>query len=104
MSNTTSGYAKVIITNSENEEFVNTIVDFYSKYECISQKFISPKMEKDVYKMTIEVQGEHGQWSDKKKNQYGSVDDYVYIVDVFVVDEMLSDVSGDNNNPVLKGY
>ncbi len=29
--------------------------------------------------------GEHGVWTDKRKNVFGSTNDYVWIKDVFVV-------------------
>lgn len=85
ISNKTSGYAKVIIKNSKNEEIINTIVDFYSKYEYSSLKFLSPLMEKDQYTLSIEVMGEHGVWTDKRKNIFGSTDNYIRIENVFAV-------------------
>lgn len=85
ISNNTSGYARVIIRNSKNEEIINTLVDFYSKYEYSSQKFLSPIMKKDRYTISIEVLGVHPKWSDKRKNDYGSTDDFVIIEDIFVV-------------------
>ncbi|UGU15677.1 family 43 glycosylhydrolase [Sinomicrobium kalidii] len=85
VSNNTSGYGRVIIKNSKGEEVVNSIMDFYSKYEYSSQKFLSPFLEKDTYTLSIEVLGEHPKWSDKSLNTYGSTDDYVRIEDVFVV-------------------
>jgi hypothetical protein len=85
ISNNTSGYARVIIRNSKNEEVINTLVDFYSKYEYSSQKFLSPVMKKDHYTMSLEVLGVHPKWSDKRKSDYGSTDDFVIIEDIFLV-------------------
>lgn len=85
ISNSTSGYARVIIRDSKNEEVINTLVDFYSKYEYSSQKFLSPVMKKDQYTMSLEVLGVHPQWSDKRKSDYGSTDDFVIIEDIFHV-------------------
>lgn len=82
VSNDTSGYAKVIIRNDRNEEVINTIVDFYSKVETSSQKFISPLLEQGNYTIRIEVLGEHPFWSDKRVSRYGSTDNYVTIEDV----------------------
>lgn len=86
LSNNTSGYAKVIIRNSKNQEVINTIIDFYSKYEYSSLKFLSPVMGKDRYTLSIEVTGAHGVWTDKSKRIFGSTDDYVLIEGVFVVE------------------
>jgi hypothetical protein len=84
VSNSTGGYAKVIIKNSKNEEIISTLVDFYSKYEYSSLKFLSPLMKNDKYTVSIEVSGEHSKWSDKRKNDYGSTDNFIIIEDVLV--------------------
>lgn len=83
ISNNTSGYARVIIRSSKNKEVFNTLVDFYSKYEYSSQKFLSPVMKKDQYTISIEVLGKHGVWSNKAKDTFGSTDDFVVIEDVY---------------------
>ena len=85
ISNNTSGYAKVTVRNSKNEIVLSTIVDFYSKYEYSSLKFLSPVMEKDNYVLTVEVMGEHPKWSDKRLTNYGSTNDFIGIEDVFLV-------------------
>ena len=84
LSNKTSGYAKVVITNSNRDKVMSTIVDFYSKYEYSSQKFLSPILDLGNYTLSIEVLGEHPKWSDKRFTNYGSSDDYVVIEDVFI--------------------
>ncbi|WP_320167743.1 family 43 glycosylhydrolase [Mangrovibacterium marinum] len=86
VSNNTSGYAKVIIRNSKKDEIINTIVDFYSKYEYSSLKFLSPLMEKGNYTISIEVMGEHGVWYNKAGDVFGSQNDFIMINDLFVVD------------------
>ncbi|MGD9930346.1 MAG: family 43 glycosylhydrolase [Mangrovibacterium sp.] len=85
VSNNTSGYARIAIKDGDNREIINTVVDFYSKYEDESLKFVSPRMKKDNYTMTIEVLGEHGTWSDKRKNVFGSTDNFVRVADVFTI-------------------
>jgi hypothetical protein len=87
LSNPTSGYAQVKITDRRGKVVVNTIVDFYSKYVYSSLKFLSPYMKKGNYQLSIEVLGEHPKWSDKRKNEYGSTDDYVIVEDVFTVND-----------------
>jgi len=85
VSNNTSGYAKVIIKNSKNEDVINTLVDFYSKYEYSSIKFLSPILVKDTYTLRIENLGEHPKWSNKRGDIFGSTSDNVLIEDVFIV-------------------
>ncbi len=85
LSNATSGYAKVKIIDNNGLEVISTIVDFYSKYEYSSVKFLSPVMKNANYKLNIEVLGEHPQWSDKRKNYYGSTDDFVIVEDIFML-------------------
>ena len=84
ISNNTSGYGRLIIRNSKNEEIINTLVDFYSKYEYSSQKFLSPVLKKGKYTLSIEVMGQHGVWSNKAKDIFGSTDDFVIIEDVYI--------------------
>lgn len=86
LSNSTSGYARVILCNNSGKEIINTIVDFYSKYEYSSLKFLSPVLEYDDYVLSVEVLGEHSKWSDKRKSDYGSTDDSIIIEDVFLSD------------------
>lgn len=85
--NKTSGYAKVTIKNSSDKEIISTIVDFYSNYENVSHNFLSPVLASDNYMLTIEVMGEHPKWADKRKNDYGSTDNYVRVVDVLVYEK-----------------
>jgi hypothetical protein len=85
VSNNTSGYAKVIVRNNKKDEVINTIVDFYGKYEYSSLKFLSPLMKKDNYTISIEVMGEHGVWYNKAGDVFGSKGDYVVLKDVFTV-------------------
>jgi len=86
LSNNTSGYARVTVKNLKNEIIISTIVDFYSKYEYSSLKFLSPILDNDSYVLSIEVLGEHPKWSDKRFANYGSTDDSVVIEDVFLVE------------------
>lgn len=83
ISNNTSGYARVIIRNSKNIEIINTLVDFYSKYEYSSMKFLSPVLKKDNYTISIEVLGKHGVWSNKAKDTFGSTDDFIVIENIY---------------------
>ena len=82
ISNSTSGYARVVIQNSKGKIIISTIVDFYSKYEYSSLKFLSPELASDSYILSVQVLGEHPKWSDKRYSDYGSKDNYVVIEDV----------------------
>ncbi len=79
-----SGYARLRVTNSKQEEVINTIVDFYSKYAYSAQKFLSPILPHDHYTITLEVMHEHPVWSDKRTARYGSTDYFVTVDDVLV--------------------
>jgi len=85
-SDTLSGYAKVTVRNSKNKIIISTIVDFYSKCKNSSLKFLSPALDNDRYVLSFEVLGEHPKWSDKRKADYGSTDDFVVIEDVFLIE------------------
>ena len=79
-----SGYAKITIRNQEGYELISTIADFYSLHACTSSNFLSPVFEPGRYTLVIEVLGEHPQWSDKRKTDYGSTDNYIQIADVLL--------------------
>lgn len=81
-SNNTSGYARVILKNSKDQEVINTVVDFYCKNETPELKFISPLLNPDNYTFSVEVLGEHPFWNDKRVNHYGSTDNYIIITNV----------------------
>ncbi|GAE83759.1 family 43 glycosylhydrolase [Bacteroides reticulotermitis] len=83
LANNKSSYAKVTIRDKRNKVIIDTTVDFYSKYENASLKFLSPLLPSGQYTLTIEVLGEHTTWTDKSKTVYGSTDHYVTIKDVF---------------------
>lgn len=55
LSGKTSGYARISIKNNENKEIVNTVIDFYSKYEYSSQKFLSPILKNGNYILSVKV-------------------------------------------------
>lgn len=82
ISNATSGYAYVTLKDSKNRKVLGTVVDFYSLYEYSSLKFLSPILDADDYTLTIEVMGEHPAWSDKRRSDFGSTDNYVIVEEV----------------------
>lgn len=80
------GYALLTIRNSKGKTVLTSIVDMYCKYAVQSLKFLSPLLKKDSYKLTVSVMGEHGNWSDKKKNVYGSKGNFITL-DKLVINE-----------------
>jgi len=80
------GYALVKLQNSKDKTVLSSIVDMYSKYPISALKFLSPRLPKDQYTLTVTVMGEKGNWSDKRKNRYGSTG-YVISLDKIVIDE-----------------
>jgi len=71
------GYARIVLLNSSGETVLTSIVDMYCKYPVSTLKFLSPVLPKGRYTLTVTVLGEHGTWSDKRKSNYGSTDNFV---------------------------
>ncbi|RZL47280.1 MAG: glycosyl hydrolase family 43 [Pedobacter sp.] len=67
-----NGYASVFLTDKKGNILVKNIVDMYSKSPTSNLAFLSPLLPKNEYTLTISVIGERPNWSDKKKNDYGS--------------------------------
>jgi hypothetical protein len=80
------GYARVNIRNSKGKTVCSSIVDMYCKYPEQSLKFLSPILKKDNYSLIVAVMGERGNWSDKRKNMYGSTGDVVSIDKIVFVE------------------
>ncbi|MEI6946443.1 family 43 glycosylhydrolase [Paraflavisolibacter sp. H34] len=71
------GYARVQLQNGKGKTVLTSIVDLYSKYPVAQLKFRSPSLPKDKYTLTVTVTGERGNWSDKRKADYGSTGYFV---------------------------
>lgn len=67
-----SGYADITITDEKNDTAVNTCVDFYSLSPAEDVRYITPELPDGSYTMTISVSPMKPNWSDKKRNVYGS--------------------------------
>jgi len=80
------GYALVRLQNSKEKTVLSSIVDMYCKYPISALKFLSPCLPKDHYTLTVTVMGEKGNWSDKRKNLYGSAG-YVISLDKIVIND-----------------
>jgi hypothetical protein len=71
------GYARVSVQNSKGKTVVSSIIDMYCKYQELALKFLSPVLAKDNYTLIVTVMGERGNWSDKRRNVYGSTGYFV---------------------------
>ena len=80
------GYARVVINNSKGKTVLFSIIDMYCKYPEQSLRFLSPILKKDNYTLIVSVMGKHGNWSDKRKNVYGSTGNFVSL-DKLVINE-----------------
>lgn len=80
------GYARVSVLNSKNDTVYSSLVDFYSLRPAADIRIITPAMPVAAYTLVVEVTGEHPAWSDKRKNRFGSDDNYVTVSDVYIYD------------------
>lgn len=71
------GYARILLQNSKGRTLYWAIIDTYSKYPIASLKYLSPILPKGKYRITVSVMAERGNWSDKRKNNYGSTGYFV---------------------------
>lgn len=67
-----SAYAEAIITDSRGNIKVRTSIDFYSLAPAEGLRYISPMLDKGEYDLTITVSTMKPNWSDKKRNLFGS--------------------------------
>ncbi|MFC6099821.1 family 43 glycosylhydrolase [Olivibacter domesticus] len=79
------GYALVKLQNSNGKTVLSSIVDMYCKYPISALKFLSPRLPKDHYTLTVTVMGERGNWSDKRKSLYGSTGNMISL-DKLIID------------------
>lgn len=80
------GYAHVILRNGKGKTELSSVIDMYCKYPVSTLKFLSPVFAKDNYTLTVSVMGERGNWSDKKRSDYGSSGNFVSL-DKIVIKE-----------------
>jgi hypothetical protein len=75
-SNAHGGYGRITITDENGKQLVSSLVDFYSKVPDKAIRYISPRLPKGVYTLSVEVTGENSTWSDKKMSVFYGSDDY----------------------------
>jgi hypothetical protein len=80
------GYARIVLRSSKGQTVVSSMIDMYCKYPVSRLKFLSPVLAKDKYTLMVTVMGERGNWSDKRKNNYGSTG-YFISLDKIVISE-----------------
>lgn len=78
------GYAHVLLQNGKGKPILTSIVDMYCKYPTRTLVFLSPILKKDNYTLTVAVMAEHGNWSDKRKNIYGSIGNFISLDKVVI--------------------
>lgn len=78
------GYARMIVKNKTGKVISSTQVDMYCKYPVHSLVYLSAVLPVDDYVLTVQVTGEHGSWSDKRKSNYGSTGNFVSL-DKFII-------------------
>lgn len=81
-----NGYARIILRDKKGSALFTSIVDTYSKYPVSGLKFLSPVLPKGKYTLTVSVMGERPNWSDKRKNKYGSTG-YTVALDKVVIEK-----------------
>ncbi len=78
------GYARVSVTDGKGRVVYSSLVDFYSKVEQDGIRVVTPKLPYGRYTLSVEVTGERSNWSDKRRNQYGTDDCRVQTDSVYV--------------------
>lgn len=79
------GYAKVTITDKDGISVHSSLIDFYSKVPDTGYRFVSPRLPLGEYSIKVEVTGERSNWTDKRKNLFGTDDCYVETSDLLVI-------------------
>lgn len=78
------GYARITIKNEKGKTVLSSIIDMYSKYPLPGLKFLSPVLPKAGYSFAVSVTGERGNWSDKRKTEYGSTGYFVSLEKIVI--------------------
>lgn len=100
----TGGYARVVVTNQKADTVFATTVDFYSLKPSRDIRIITPAMPVARYTLTVEVAGDHSQWSDKRCAKYGSDGNRIVVDDVYVYDIDVAVPSFPDRDFVISSY
>lgn len=89
--NSHSGYALVSVLNHKKDTVYSSLIDFYSKVPQEGVRVITPQLPYDHYTLEVKVTGERSNWSDKRKNLYGSDDYFINTNMVYVFGKKAGD-------------
>ena len=82
-----SGYADICIKDKTGKVAFQTSVDFYSLVPATGLRWLSPHLPRAEYTLELKVSEMKPNWTDKKKNQYGSKGHKVEITDIVLPSE-----------------
>jgi len=75
-------YAEITVTDSKGHDVLTTSVDFYSLAPAEGVRYVSPVLPKGKYMLKTRVSEMRPNWSDKKRNVYGSKGYHVTISEI----------------------
>ncbi|MQN82122.1 family 43 glycosylhydrolase [Prevotella copri] len=78
------GYGLVSVLNTHGDTVYSSLIDFYSKVPQEGIRVITPQMPYGKYTLEVMATGEKANWSDKRKNLYGSDDSFVQTSQFYV--------------------
>lgn len=78
------GYALVSIHDAKGNEVYSSLIDFYSKVPQDGIRVITPKLPYGKYTLKVKVTGERSNWTNKRKNLFGTDNCYVQVDGVYV--------------------
>ena len=79
-----SGYADITIRDQRGHKVFSGIVDFYSLVPATGIRFLSPMLAKGKYTLELRIAEMKPNWTDKRRNQYGSTGHKVEITHVMI--------------------
>ena len=78
------GYARVSILDDIGNEVFSSLIDFYSKVPQEGIRMITPELPYGKYVLVVKVTGERSNWSDKRKNLFGTDNCFVQTTEIYV--------------------
>jgi hypothetical protein len=84
LSDVNGGYANVFLADKNQKILYRSGIDFYSKYAETSMKYISPRLKRQDYILTIEVVGVGSKWANKAGHKYGNTGNAVTVSEIVV--------------------
>jgi hypothetical protein len=81
-----SGYGRVYVTDMKGKTVYESYIDFYSMVPASGILCLTPRFPYGRYRLNISVTGEKPNWSDKRKNDYGSKGYEIEVDDVYIIE------------------